>query len=213
MKTTKAYLAGLGTTGILIGSVVLVLVLGSGFAAFSVLPGVGPGNTLDRVVVEDEALAADDARGARRGQSRRAGGRAGSLAQRRAQGQPVEDRGASRGPGPNGDGDGGMRRGDGSGGGDGGPGERAPGGGDRDGAPGGGGGGLPVADTGSGVTDTVDGVVEDGTDAVGEVIEGGSGLPAPQLPEVRPPAAPPKGPTDLEAPSGRGLGHLAPLRG
>ena len=38
VNTTKAYLAGLGTTGILIGSAVLTLMLGTGFVAFSGAP-------------------------------------------------------------------------------------------------------------------------------------------------------------------------------
>ena len=38
MNTKKAYLAGLGTTVILIGSAVLALMLGTGFVAFTGAP-------------------------------------------------------------------------------------------------------------------------------------------------------------------------------
>ena len=68
MKTTKAYLAGLGTTGILIGSVMVLMVLGTGIVAFDGLPGLesshGP---LERVVVdEDLADGAADTAGRKR---------------------------------------------------------------------------------------------------------------------------------------------------
>src|SRR5829696_6149339 len=68
MKTTKAYLAGLGTTGILIGSVMVLMVLGTGIVAFDGLPGLesshGP---LERVVVdEDLADGATDTAGRKR---------------------------------------------------------------------------------------------------------------------------------------------------
>ena len=57
MKTTKAYLAGLGTTGIMIGATLLLVVLGTGFAAFDSLPARGAsGPALERVVVDDDAL-------------------------------------------------------------------------------------------------------------------------------------------------------------
>ena len=57
MRTTKAYLAGLGTTGIMIGATLLLVVLGTGFAAFDSLPARGAsGPALERVVVDDDAL-------------------------------------------------------------------------------------------------------------------------------------------------------------
>jgi hypothetical protein len=57
MSTTKAYLAGLGTTGILIGSVVVLMVLGTGIVAFDGLPELGSSHRpLERVVVDDETL-------------------------------------------------------------------------------------------------------------------------------------------------------------
>jgi hypothetical protein len=58
MKTTTAYIAGLGTAGILIVSIVLVLVLGSGVMAFDALPKEGGAKAkLGRVVIEDRARA------------------------------------------------------------------------------------------------------------------------------------------------------------
>ena len=56
MKTTTAYLAGLGTTGILIGSILTVLALGSGVMAFEALPEeAGTSARLERVVIQDSA--------------------------------------------------------------------------------------------------------------------------------------------------------------
>jgi hypothetical protein len=53
MSTTKADLAGLGTTGILIASVLALMVVGTGFVAFRGLSDVGsPSRPLQRVVVE-----------------------------------------------------------------------------------------------------------------------------------------------------------------
>jgi hypothetical protein len=66
MKTTTAYLAGLGTTGILIGSILVVLALGSGVMAFDALPEQrGSSATLGRVVIKDEARGARGERAAR----------------------------------------------------------------------------------------------------------------------------------------------------
>jgi hypothetical protein len=54
MKTTKAYLAGLGTTGIMIVATLLLVVLGTGFVAFDALPALGgTGSALERVVLDD----------------------------------------------------------------------------------------------------------------------------------------------------------------
>src|SRR5215207_9765743 len=55
MKTTKAYLAGLGTTGILIGSVMVLMVLGTGIVACDGLPGLESSHgALERVVVDED---------------------------------------------------------------------------------------------------------------------------------------------------------------
>lgn len=55
VNTTKAYLAGLGTTGILIGSAVLTLMLGTGFVAFSGAPELDDAPyRLERVIVKKE---------------------------------------------------------------------------------------------------------------------------------------------------------------
>jgi translation initiation factor IF-2 len=59
MSTTKAYVAGLSTTGVLIASILVLLTLGSGFVAFDGLPGAGsPKGPVERVVVDDDALGA-----------------------------------------------------------------------------------------------------------------------------------------------------------
>jgi hypothetical protein len=55
VKTTKAYLAGLGTTAILIVSALLTLIFGTAVVAFDSGPEqVGAPSTLERVVVERE---------------------------------------------------------------------------------------------------------------------------------------------------------------
>ena len=54
MKTTKAYLAGLGTAAILIASAFLALMLGTGFVAVDDAPALDNAPyQLERVVVED----------------------------------------------------------------------------------------------------------------------------------------------------------------
>ena len=54
MNTTKAYLAALGTTGILIGSAVLALMLGTGFVAFTGAPELDDApHRLERVIVKE----------------------------------------------------------------------------------------------------------------------------------------------------------------
>jgi hypothetical protein len=55
MRATKAYLAGLGTTGILIACFLLLLAVGSALIAFQGWPGVAAGDGLERVVVKNQA--------------------------------------------------------------------------------------------------------------------------------------------------------------
>ena len=55
MRTTKAYLAGLGTTGVLIASVLTVMVIGTGLVGFDGYELGGGGSPLERVVVGDGA--------------------------------------------------------------------------------------------------------------------------------------------------------------
>jgi len=55
VKATKAYLAGLGTTGILIGCFLVLLTVGSALVAFNGWPGVASGDGLERVVVKNQA--------------------------------------------------------------------------------------------------------------------------------------------------------------
>jgi hypothetical protein len=73
MKTTTAYLAGLGTTAILIGSILIVLFLGSGVMAFDSPPAGDPRATLDRVVIRDNAGADRSVRVRARREQRRRG--------------------------------------------------------------------------------------------------------------------------------------------
>jgi hypothetical protein len=67
MRTTKAYLAGLGMTGIVIGSILVLLVVGTGFVSFDGVPAVDEGrDRLERVIVDDGGRAPDErARGLR----------------------------------------------------------------------------------------------------------------------------------------------------
>ena len=55
MRTTKAYLAGLGTTGVLIASVLTVMVIGTGLVGFDGYELGGGDSPLERVVVGDGA--------------------------------------------------------------------------------------------------------------------------------------------------------------
>ncbi len=55
MRATKAYIAGLGTTGILITCFLLLLTVGSALVAFEGWPGVASGDGLQRVVVKNQA--------------------------------------------------------------------------------------------------------------------------------------------------------------
>jgi hypothetical protein len=56
MRATKAYLASLGTTGLLVLSSVLVLVLGSAFVGFNGWPGGSGGDGPESVVVQSVPL-------------------------------------------------------------------------------------------------------------------------------------------------------------
>lgn len=67
MTTTKSYLAGLGMTGIVIGSVLVLLAVGTGLVAFDGAPDVGGQRApLDRVVVGKGARSAGAHRGHKR---------------------------------------------------------------------------------------------------------------------------------------------------
>jgi hypothetical protein len=55
VKTTKAFLAGLGASALLSAAVLLVLVVGSGLVAVGEAPRFGAGDPLEQVIVEDEA--------------------------------------------------------------------------------------------------------------------------------------------------------------
>jgi hypothetical protein len=55
MRATKAYIAGLGTTGILITCFLLLLSVGSALIAFEGWPGAASGDGLERVVVKNQA--------------------------------------------------------------------------------------------------------------------------------------------------------------
>ena len=54
MKTSRAYIAGLGTTGILIASFVLVLVIVSAIVAFNGAPGQASSSGLGRLDVRED---------------------------------------------------------------------------------------------------------------------------------------------------------------
>jgi len=72
MKAAKAYLAVLGTTGLLTATVVVLLVVGSGVAAFEGPPDAG-GTTspLERIVVDEDMHWADRAAPGRAADRRR----------------------------------------------------------------------------------------------------------------------------------------------
>jgi hypothetical protein len=77
MKATKAYIAGLGTTAVLIGSFLLLLAVGSALVAFDGWPGAAADDGLDRVVVERDSTRTAPARAKRAtGMRARAAGRA-----------------------------------------------------------------------------------------------------------------------------------------
>jgi hypothetical protein len=76
VNTRKAYVAGLGTTGILIGSAVLALMLGTGLVAFTGAPELDDAPyTLEQVIVKEMP-----ARHERRDADRRGGARRGGVA-------------------------------------------------------------------------------------------------------------------------------------
>jgi hypothetical protein len=58
VKATRAYIAGLGTTGVLIGSFLLLLMVGSAFVAFQGTPGEASSDGLDRLDVSHSGQAA-----------------------------------------------------------------------------------------------------------------------------------------------------------
>jgi hypothetical protein len=105
LKASKAYIAGLGTTGVLIASFILALVIVSAIVAFNGVLGQASSDRLDRLEVEGESQPADGRRTARLtsragDQARR--GRADDTARRtrgeRARGRP-EGRRAGTGSG------------------------------------------------------------------------------------------------------------------
>ena len=55
VKTSKAYIASLGTSGVLISSFLLLLLVGSAIVAFNGIPGTGAADGLERVVVDPES--------------------------------------------------------------------------------------------------------------------------------------------------------------
>jgi hypothetical protein len=55
MRATKAYLAGIGTTGILLACSLVLLTVGSALVAFQGWPGSAAGDRLQRVVVTNQA--------------------------------------------------------------------------------------------------------------------------------------------------------------
>src|SRR5262245_36373646 len=63
MTTTKSYLAGLGMTGIVIGSILVLLAVGTGLVAFEGARDVAGGRApLERVVVRKDARAGGERR-------------------------------------------------------------------------------------------------------------------------------------------------------
>ena len=58
MKASRAYIAGLGTTGVLIASFLLLLMVGSAFVAFQGAPGQASNDGLDRLDVSEESRSA-----------------------------------------------------------------------------------------------------------------------------------------------------------
>jgi hypothetical protein len=166
MRTTKAYLAGLGMTGILIASTLLLLMLGTGFAAFDSLPDLGGGRDLERVVLHDGEHPRDAAERQRAEitnlTARRPGRRGGLVSRGEEQtGAPREERGGAGlgrrgrtekagerlGGGAEADNGGGEGGGGEGGGGEGGPGGGSPPGSPGRGGPGSGGGNPPGGGT------------------------------------------------------------------
>src|SRR4051794_19192469 len=58
MRTTRAFIAGLGTTGSLVAAAVCLLVVVGAVVAFNGWPGAGLGNRIDKLVVDDSGRAA-----------------------------------------------------------------------------------------------------------------------------------------------------------
>ena len=57
MKTTKAFLAGLGMAGLVIGSILVLLAVGTGVVGFDGAPNLGRSrHPLDRIVADDHGL-------------------------------------------------------------------------------------------------------------------------------------------------------------
>ena len=54
MKTSRAYIASLGTTGVLIASFIVVLVIVSAIVAFKGAPGEASSSGLDRLDVQED---------------------------------------------------------------------------------------------------------------------------------------------------------------
>src|SRR5947208_14299759 len=65
MRTTRALIAGFGTTGSLVAAVACVFVVGSAGVAFNGWPGSGIGDSIDSLFVKDQPAVAFDASGPR----------------------------------------------------------------------------------------------------------------------------------------------------
>jgi hypothetical protein len=89
MRATKAYIAGLGTTGILITCFTLLLTVGSALVAFQGWPGAAAGGGLERVVVKNRAER--DTAQSRQHRTTRRPGPAGARRAERATGRSVRD--------------------------------------------------------------------------------------------------------------------------
>src|SRR6476620_11864913 len=120
MRTTRALIAGFGTTGSLVAAVACVFVVASAVVAFNGWPGSGIGDSIDSLFVKDQPAVAFDASGPRVV--------AGSAAAAAATVAPTPigpvvagpGLGGGRGPGSNGRSGGGSGPGDGTAGNDGG---------------------------------------------------------------------------------------------
>src|ERR1700704_3443304 len=63
MRTTRALIAGFGTTGTLVAAVACVFVVASAVVAFNGWPGSGIGDSIDSLFVKDQPSVAFDASG------------------------------------------------------------------------------------------------------------------------------------------------------
>ena len=100
MRATKAYIAGLGTTGILITCSVLLLTVGSALIAFEGWPGVASGDGLERVVKNQAERSAGQSRHramAERGQAATGAARLGAFPTGRPAGQRPARRALAQG--------------------------------------------------------------------------------------------------------------------